>query len=59
MGQSFLEWLKSAKGSELAYYEPKNDKENELIEAEIERRLDKNVPKLADSFFSFIEKLGE
>ena len=51
--EQFLNWLKTAKGSELAHYQTTNDREKILIDAEIEKRLEANVPKILDNVFGF------
>jgi hypothetical protein len=53
----FLNWLKTAKGSDLAKYQTTNDLEKILIDAEIEKRLEANVPKILDNVFGFFVSL--
>ena len=55
----FLKWLTTAKGRELIKYEPANDREKYLIELEIDRRLEENVPKIMDGVFSFLKDITE
>lgn len=50
----FIHWLKTAKGSELAHYQTTNDFEKILIDAEIEKRLAENLPKIIDNVFGFL-----
>jgi hypothetical protein len=53
ISDKFINWLKTAKGSELLRYTPKNEEEKKLIEIELDRRLDKNVPAILDNGFLF------
>lgn len=53
----FLEWLKTAKGSELMGYEPKDEKEKYLIEDELGRRVEGNAEKIVSGFFSFLSDI--
>ena len=53
----FLNWLHTAKGSELMKYKAKNDAEKRCIEIEIDKRLDKNVPVILDNVASFFANI--
>ena len=57
ISDKFLEWVKTAKGTELLRYEPKNDAEKLVIDAEIDKRLEKNVPVILDNIFAFVAEI--
>lgn len=57
LSKEFTDRLETAKGSDLAHYKTSDPEESAAVDAEINRRIEQNVPKILVNVFDFFAEM--